>query len=94
MLTTAPTRIGNPTYTGVVDIREVTLFKTNRNAYIECKIVGEAIKPSVGGIVLIQDVKGDVLLVCFYNYIEAEIRGKDAEPILQKKVSVGDSMGV
>jgi hypothetical protein len=39
----------------------------------------------VGGTLLIQDTRGDVLLVCFYNYDQAELRGKDAELILKKK---------
>jgi hypothetical protein len=40
----------------------------------------------VGGTLLIQDTQGNVLLGCVYNYIQAELIGKDAEPILKKKV--------
>jgi len=70
-----------------IDIRQLTLFKVNRGTYIEGRIVGEVIKPMVGGTTLIQDGRGDVVLVAFYNLLQAEIHGKAAEPLLQKKVS-------
>ena len=77
-----------------IEIRDLKLFSGHPGCYVEGTIVGEAIQPMVGGTTLIQDGNGQLLLVCFYNFLPDGIKGVEAEPLLRQKLPMGATLRV
>eukprot|EP00977_Amphora_coffeiformis_P003426 scaffold638_cov168-Amphora_coffeaeformis.AAC.8 len=75
-------------------VQDLKLFGEHPGCYLEGTIVGEAIQPMVGGITLVQDRNGQLLLVCFYNFLPDGVRGIDAEPLLQQKLPMGATLRI
>lgn len=74
--------------------RELKLFEVSEGAYVEGKIVGEAIQPYVGGTTLIQGEDQDVLLVCFYNLLPDGLFGAAAERLLKSMLPLGATLRI
>ena len=77
-----------------INICDLKLFEVSEGCYLEGKIVGEAIVPMSGGTTMVQDDRGENLLLCFYNCLPDGIKGIEAEPLLKRKFPLGAKIKV
>jgi hypothetical protein len=78
----------------LIHISDLKLFETCSGCCLEGIIVGEAIQPMTGGTLLMLDSTGNVVMVCFYNFLADGLQGSQAKPFLQKMFPIGAKITV